>query len=136
MAEFVAPGRDLSLSSVEIVERVQPLDRPADPHNPFEMEGKRMTFTLADIVPAGKPAPLYFVIYPAQRAAADPQLVLQLFQNGKEVARTSPEIPKPDATGAIPVYAELSPPPGSYDVRVTVKQGDYVAQQTRSLTVQ
>jgi hypothetical protein len=136
MAEFVAPARDLSISSVEIVQRVQPLDRPADPHNPFEMEGKRLTFTLTDMVPAGKAAPLYFVIYPAHETNAAPQLFLQLFQNGKEVARTSPEMPKPDATGAIPIYAELSPPPGLYDVHVTVKQGDYVAQETRSLTIQ
>jgi VWFA-related protein len=136
IAEIIEPAHDLSLSSVQLVERVDPLTAPANPLDPFEMGNKRLTFTLTDTVPAGKPAPVYFVIYPASKSDAAPQLFLQLFKDGKEVARSSPQVPKPDASGAIPVYAELSPPAGSYDLRVTVKQGSYVAQKSRLLTIE
>ena len=136
MVEMITAPGALSLSSVQLVQRVQPMDRPADPNNPFELEGKRLTFTLSDKVPKGTAAPLYFVIYPAQKTDTALQLFLQLFENGKEVARTSPPVPKPDDTGAIPIYAEVTPPPGSYDVHVIVKQGELTAQETRSLVIQ
>ncbi len=137
LSEFISPLGPLSLSSIELVQRVDPLTTPANPLDPFEMQGKRLTFTLRDTLPAGKPAPLYFVIYPGQDAgSAPPKVFFQLFKDGKEVARISPQVSKPDATGAIPVYAELSPPPGSYDLRVTVTQGEYTAQSSRLLTIQ
>jgi hypothetical protein len=47
----------------------------------------------------------------------------------------SPELPKPDTTGAIPVIAELKPPAGEYDIRVTVRQGALAAQSSLGLMV-
>lgn len=47
----------------------------------------------------------------------------------------NPALPKPDSTGAIPFIAELKPPAGEYDVRVTVRQGASAAQSSLALTI-
>jgi len=139
---FVTSGHDIRLSSLEIVKRMDPIDGPRNALNPFELENARITPSLSDTVPSGKPVHLYFVVYPEQdqgdqnRGDQKPRITLQMFQNGKEIARTSPELPKPDFDGSIPVVAELSPGPGQYDLRVTVQQGSSTAQSSVTLTVE
>ncbi len=133
----VDPMSPLRLSSIELVERVDPLHSPRNPLDPFEMDDRRVTLSSADNVPAGRPIPLYFVVYPAaaQSASGPLKLMLQLLKEGKEVARTFPELPKPDSTGAIPMVLELNPAAGDYAIRITVQQGTNRVQAERSLTV-
>ena len=136
---YVEPvsGGQLGLSAVEVVKRTAPLQGARNPSDPFEMETQRITPTLADNLPANQPVPLYFVVYPGETAAQTmPKLTVQLFRDGKEVKRSLLDLPKPDATGAIPMVAEMSLQPGSYSLRVTAQQGTQLAQSVRSLTIE
>lgn len=68
---FVDPGKDLSLSSLGLVRRFDPLTGPRNPLSPFELESGRITPTLADSVSPGNPVSLYFVVYPGKPTATE-----------------------------------------------------------------
>ena len=134
---FVDSAKKLGLSSVEVVQRLEPLNGPHNPMNPFEMESGRIVPTFPDSVASGKPMGLYFVVYPANlEAAEDTRVTLQLFRDGKEVARQPVSLPKPTADGSIPVLIQLSPDPGECDIRVTAQQGTLMAQSNLAVRVE
>lgn len=133
---YVEPLGHLRLSSVGAVKRVDALRAPRDPADPLEMDGQRVTLTLADSIPSGKPIPLYFVVYPASASASDAlKLTVQLLRDGKEVEKSSRLLPKPDSTGSIPIVTQFEPSPGTYALRMTVQQGASIAQTSYALTV-
>lgn len=137
VAEFVKATPEVGLSSLEVVKRVAPLAGERNFADPFEMQNGRVIPSLDTNTSAGKPVDLFFVIYPSRNAGAEPPMVsVDLLKDGKEIGRMNPELPKPDSTGAIPMIAELKPPPGEYEVRVTVKQSAASVQSGLALTVQ
>lgn len=130
------PSADLALSSLEIVKRLDPLRGPRNLADPFEIANGRVTPTLANTVPSGKSLNLFFVVYPATKVSGSPKLTLQLIRDGKVISQSSPNLPKPDASGGISMSLQLSPPPGEYDVRVTAQQGVLMAQSDRIVTAE
>ena len=137
LSVFVDPGSGLGLSSVQLVRGISPLAGPRNPGNPFESDGGRITPTLADSMASGKPVDLYFIVYPAKQAPADqPKVTLQLYRDGKEVARKPLALAKPQADGSIPMMVQLSPDTGQFDIRITAQQGTLVAESTRSLKIE
>jgi VWFA-related protein len=141
-AVFVDPGKNLGMSSLAMVRQLQPLTGPPNPLDPFEVEDKRVIPTLTDAVVSPQPVNLYFVVYPSQAgasqagAAQDLKATLQMFREGKEVARKPLDLSKPGADGSIPMLVRLSPDPGQCDVVITARQGGLVAQSSLSVTVQ
>ena len=134
---FVDSGKQLGLSSVEVVNRVEPLNGPHNPMNPFEIESGRVVPTFTDSVASGKPVGLYFIVYPAKLdVAEDTRVTLQLFHDGKEVARQPVTLPQPAADGSIPILLQLSPDPGQCDIKVTAQQGALMAQSTLAVKVE
>jgi hypothetical protein len=134
---FVDSGKQLGLSSVEVVNRVEPLNGPHNPMNPFEIGSGRVVPTFTDSVASGKPVGLYFIVYPAKAGTAeDTRVTLQLFHDGKEVARQPVTLPQPAADGSIPVLLQLSPDPGQCDIKVTAQQGALMAQSTLAVRVE
>jgi hypothetical protein len=134
---FVDPGKNLSVSSLGLVRRFEPV---AGPHNflgPFELENGRVTPTLADSVASGNPLSLYFVVYPAKPVNGDPpKVTLKLLQDGKEIARKPLNLEQPGPDGSIPMLVNLTPGPGRCDVLVTAKQGAAVAESSLSVRVE
>ena len=93
--------------------------------------------TFADSVASGKPVDLYFIVYPAPQITDEsPKVMLQMFRDGKEVARKPLDLPKPDANGSIPMLVQLSPDPGQCDILVTAKQGMLVAESSLSVKIE
>jgi VWFA-related protein len=137
VSAFVDSGKQLGISSVEVVNRVEPLNGPQNPFNPFEIGVGRIVPTFTDSVASGKPVGVYFIIYPAQGGVAeDTHVTLQLFHDGKEVARQPVTLPQPAADGSIPVLLQLSPDPGQCDIKVTAQQGTLMAQSTLAVKVE
>ncbi len=137
---FVDPAKNLSLSSLELVRRFEPLNGPRNPANPFDLENGRITPTLAESVTAGLPMSLYFVVYPGKAAATatadEPNVTLELLRDGKAIARKPLRLSAPEADGSIPMVVELSPGPGQCDVLVTARQGEAIAQSTLSVRIE
>ena len=133
----VGLGENLGLSSVEVVNKVEPLAGPRNPLNPFELEKIRIMPTLAESVAPNNPVAVYFVVYPSTMPAEpDPKVTLQLFVDGKEVARKPLNLPRPEADGSIPMLVQLTPGAGLCNIRITAQQGTLVAQSDRSLNIQ
>ena len=134
---FVNPAKDLSLSSLELVRRFEPLNGPRNPGSPFELENGRITPTLTDSVAAGIPMSVYFVVYPAKPAGAEAtNVTVEVMKDGKAIARKPLNLATPDADGSIPMLVQLSPEPGQCDVLVTARQGTAVAQSTLSVRIE
>jgi VWFA-related protein len=134
---FVDPGKNLSLSSVGLVRRFEPLTGPRNPLSPFELENGRITPTLADSVAPGSPLSLYFVVYPAKPTDGEaPKVTLELLRDGREIARKPLDLAQREADGSIPMLVQVSPGPGQCDVLVKAKQGTSVAESSLSLRIE
>lgn len=142
IAVFVDPGKNLGMSSLELVRRLDPLPGPRDPQDPFEVDNGRIVPTLAESVASSKPVDVYFVVYPAPPAggqdanAYDLKATLQVFHEGKEVARKPLDLSRPEPDGSIPMLVRFSPDRGQCDVLITAQQGALVAQSGLSLKVE
>jgi VWFA-related protein len=137
IAVFVDPGKNLGMSSLQMVRQLQATTGPRNPLDPFQVEDKRVIPTLENSVGSSQPVDLYFVVYPAEAGTGhDLKATLQMFREGKEVARKPLDLSKPDVDGSIPMLVRLSPDPGQCDVVITARQGDLVAQSTLSVKVE
>jgi len=144
VAVFVNPG-NLGVSSLQMVRRLDPLAGPRDPLDPLEVDNGRIVPNLADSVASSKPVDLYFVVYPAQTGTVsgtapgnddDLKATLQVFREGREVARKPLDMSKQQADGSIPMLVRVSPDPGQCDVLITAQQGRLVAQSGLSVKVE
>jgi hypothetical protein len=127
------PG--IGISDITLVRRLTDLDRPADAGNPFEYARKRvLPFVRTDVLAGMQPA-FYFVVYPEPGNAAKPEVRVQLLKNGRTHAISTPALPPPDASGAIPMLIAESGDPGSYEMRVTVAQAGASAERSFAYTV-
>jgi VWFA-related protein len=134
---FVDTGKNLSLSSLGLVRRFDPLTGPRNPQSPFELDNGRVTPTLADSVAPGNPLSLYFVVYPPKSATGEEtKVTLELLRDGKEIARKPLNLAQPGPDGSIPMLVQLSPGPGQCDVLVTAKQGASIAESSLSVRVE
>jgi VWFA-related protein len=134
---FVQPGKDLGLSSVEVVRKFLPLSGPRNLHDPFELASARVLPTFADSHASGKPIALYFVVYPAKLDSTDaPKVTMEMLRDGKEIGRQPLTLPKPDVDGSIPVLMQVSPSPGQCDIVITAQQGTLAAQSTLSVKIE
>jgi VWFA-related protein len=138
-ALLVADQPGIGLSELVPVRRVDPFDVPHDggrnPTDPLHFAGGKVTPSLDEVYAAGTDIPLYMVVYPAQTGGA-PRLAIEVLRDGKPVSSASPDLPPPDATGAIPFMSTISPAPGQYEIRVTARQGASTASRTIALRVQ
>ncbi len=137
VAVFVDPGKNLGMSSLELVKRLDPLPGPRDPLDPFEIDNGRIVPTLVDSVASNKPVDVYFVVYPtADLAGQDVKATLHVFREGKEVARKPLDLSRPEPDGSIPMLVRLLPDPGQCDVQITAQQGGAIAESTLSVKVE
>lgn len=134
---FVDGAKDVSLSSLELVRRVEPLNGPRNPLSPFELGNGRVTPTLADSVSSGAPMSLYFVVYPgASSTGESPKVTLELLRDGRVIARKPLDLTPGKPDGSIPMLVQVSPGSGQCDVLVTARQGTAVAESSLSVRVQ
>jgi VWFA-related protein len=134
---FVEAANRVSLSSLELVKRFEPLNGPRNPLSPFELENGRITPSLTPSVTKGVPLSVYFVVYPAGADQSEaPNVTLELVKDGKAIARKPLNLSSRDADGSFPMVVQLAPDAGECDVVVTARQGTDVAQSTLSLRVE
>lgn len=130
-----APAGDLVLSTLAIVKRTEPVAEGAlESRDPLRDGSSRIvpfvtepTFTPADTVS------LFLVAYPAASSpAAKASLSLEFSRDGEVVARSTAELPSPDAAGRIPYVASVplrTLAPGRYEVAAVVRLGGSAARE-------
>jgi VWFA-related protein len=136
LAFFVDSGKDLGLSSLELVRGSEGATEERNSGDPSAVGG-RILPVLSDSLASGKPVDLYFIVYPAKlNSGESPKVMLQVLHDGREIARKPLTLPRPDADGSVPIMLRLSPTPGQCDILVTAQQGTLVAQSSLSVKVE
>ena len=123
----------LRLSSVVAVRRVEKV--PEDqrlPNSPLYVGEQLLTPSMGEPFSKAttKELPFYFVVYPA--AGGTPTAMLSLLSAGKVLAEAPLELAAADAKGRIPQVSRIpleALPPGTYELRIAVKQGTQTAAQ-------
>jgi hypothetical protein len=125
-----APQRSgLGLSSIVLVDRVEPVDGTADAADPLIFEGKRVVPHLSPTLTAGESMLVYFVVYPDSSNSAKPCLQVQFLSGGRPIAEQTADLPASDASGAIPMFVRMAARPGDDGLRITVRQGNDSASE-------
>jgi VWFA-related protein len=132
---FVDSGKDLGVSSLQLVRRVQQLPGPPNRQDPFQTDSGRVVPTLAESMPSGKPIDVYFVVYPASTSETAPTVTLQLYRDGREVGQKTLSPPQPQADGSMPMFLRINPDPGQCDMVITAHQGPMKAEASLSVKI-
>ena len=132
------PGES-SISSVEVVRGIEPLDAPRNPGNPLEFAGGKVTPALSQSASGEAGVALFFVVYPDRDASRTgpikPRITVEFFQGGKSVARAMPDAGSPDAVNSFPILQYTKLPVGEYVARVTVEQGGRISRESTAVSV-
>jgi VWFA-related protein len=128
------PG--LGISDVALVHRVQALERPPDPGDPFEVPGKRASPFVSTTLPAGAEPFVYFVVYPDKNSQEFPVLRAQFVMNGRVLATQKSVLPAPDSNGSVPMAIQAVAKSGDYEVRITIEQGRAAVQRSLKYSIQ
>ncbi len=123
----------LRLSSVVAVRRAEKVPEAQRlPGSPLYVGEQLLTPSMGE--PFSKASttelPFYFVVYPA--AGGAPTATLSLLSAGKVLAEAPLELTGVDAKGRIPQVSRIpveALPPGTYELRIAVKQGTQTAAQ-------
>jgi VWFA-related protein len=88
---------------------------------------------------AVKQLAFFFTAWPAQGSTGKPKLVVEVLQNNRTLAQIPGELPEADKTGAVK-YASALPlekfPPGAYELRVTVNDGQSSVTRSTQFNVE
>ena len=128
---FVSPaGKGIGLSSVMLVQGLEPVDGVPDPSDPLIYQGKHVVPNSAPALAAGAKPLIYFVVYPDKSVAENPKLQVEFFVDSKPVALQSLKLPAADASGAVPMLLRGPAKPGECELRISTVQGGGSAAQS------
>jgi len=121
-----------ALSSLVLAQRAEPANSAADTDDPdpLEFQGQRVVPAIEASLPADAAPSVFFVAYPSRSNTAVPKLNVQFLIHGQVVASQTAAVPPPDAAGAAPMTIAALAKPGSYELKITLLQGDESAEQT------
>ena len=140
MSFIAVPAKGaLAMSSVTVVRNFQPNAKGLTPEEPYQFQGGRISPTLNETMRKvkGGTIALFFIVYP-EAGVAPPQAVVQYFKDGELAGSANLQLPAADAQGRIN-YVLSSPmdamAPGTYEVKVLVKQGAAAVTESVLLTI-
>ena len=121
--EIRAPRKGIGLSSVVLVQRVEPAGAPADASDPLVDQGQRVVPLLApNLSPDAKPS-VYFVVYPDKSNPEPAKIQVEFLAGGEVLAKQAADLPPAGASGAIPMTIAAATRPGDCELRITASQG-------------
>ncbi len=129
------PRRGVEISSVILVQRVQPAGASPDAADPFVYQGNRVSPLISTTLSASMKPAVYFVVYPDKTNAEKPKVRVEFLTGGQTLANQTAELPPPDASGAIPVVVGAAMRPGDCELRITAIQGADSATESVRYTV-
>lgn len=139
--EFNNPEpKGVGLSSIVLVQRLDPVKGRADDTNPFQFqagEGQRREVIpeLSATLKADAHPYVYFVIYPGKSSPEQPKIHVEFLVDGRMLAQQTVGLPPADASGAIPMVIAAAARPGKCEIRITALQGNASMQQSLTYTV-
>lgn len=131
---FEVPGATPGpfLSDVALVRRIDSSSDEVDPFEPLRYQHGKVVPNLSEQMPPGTKEMSFFFLVHSDSGLTDPTILeMQILRNGELVAQVPLQLPK-NLPAAFPYVATLkttSLPPGNYDVRVSLSQGDKTTER-------
>jgi hypothetical protein len=125
----------IGLSSLVLVDRLEPVNGTADGADPLIFDRKRVVPRLDAALDAGQKTFVYFVVYPDSSNTSKPTLQVQFLNAGQPIAEQKAELPAADASGAIPMFVTVATRLGEGGLKITVFQGSDCASDTLNYRV-
>jgi VWFA-related protein len=118
-----APSKGVGISSLVVVEHVEPANAQTDAADPLTFKGKHVVpMVEASVNPANKRY-VYFVVYPDKSNTEKPKIHVEFKTGGQVFAESTADLPAPDATGTIPMFVAAATRPGNCELEITALQG-------------
>ena len=124
------PRRGIDLSTVLLVQRLDPAGASADAADPLVYQGGRIVPLLSPLLSREMKPAVYFVVYPDKAKAEKPKVRVEFLSGGQPLASQTVELPPPDASGTIPVMVGAALRPGDCELRITAMQGADTATES------
>jgi VWFA-related protein len=126
------------LSDVALVRRIDSSPEELDPFEPLRYQQGKVVPTLSgELAPGLKQVSFFFLVH-ADSDRSDPAMLeMQVLRNGELLAHVPLQLPT-NLGQAFPYVASLktsSLPPGDYEVRLSLGQGEKVAERERSFSI-
>jgi hypothetical protein len=121
--DIPAPPKGVGISSLVVVEHVEPANAKEGAADPLTFKGKHVIpMVEAEVNPATKRY-VYFVVYPDKSNSEKPKIHVEFKTGGQVFAQSTADLPAPDATGTIPMFVAAATRPGNCELQITALQG-------------
>jgi hypothetical protein len=127
--EIPAPPKGVDISSLAMVQHLDPAGAQADADDPFTVKDKHVIpMVQAEVSPATKRY-IYFVVYKDKANPDKPKIHVEFKNGGQVFADTTLALPEPDANGAIAMFVAAATRPGKCELQITAMQGGQSATE-------
>jgi len=121
--EIPVRPKGAAISSLVMVEHLDPAGASPDAADPFTFKGKHVIpMVQATVRPVSKRW-VYFTVYPDKSNPEKPKIHVEFKNGGQVFADQTVALPEPDASGAIPMFVAAATRTGDCELQVTVIQG-------------
>jgi VWFA-related protein len=120
--EIPATPKGLGISSLAMVEHLDPAGPQPDTADPFTFQGKHVTPMVQAAVGAAKRY-IYFAVYKDKSSPEKPKMHLEFKNGGQVFADQTVDLPEPDSNGVIAMFVGAAARPGNCELRITAMQG-------------
>jgi VWFA-related protein len=132
--------KGVGISSVVLVEGIQPVQGQYDPNDPFEVQAGptqtvRITPSFNTKLKADAKPAVYFVVYPNAANSEKPKLHVELLVGGQLRGKQDADLPPANASGMIPMQIPAPARPGECELRLTAVQGGETSTQSVKYTI-
>ena len=127
--EIPPPARGIGISSLVMVQHLDPAGAEADAADPFLVKGRRVVPLVQGTVSPAVKRWIYFVVYKDPSTPEKPKIRIELKSGGQIVADQVSALPEPDKNGAIAMFVAAPSRPGNCDLQITAIQGDHSATE-------
>lgn len=141
-AQFEVKARTsgVGISNLCLVRNYQANAKDLDPKEPMQFQGGKVTATLSGHIFAVKGAQLstFFIVHPDPAIKDKPVANVEFILDGAAIATQALPLPAPDAMGRIPFVMSVPAealPPATYEIKISVKQGNSTAEDRMKVEV-
>ena len=127
--EIPAAPKGLGISSLALVEHIDPAGPQPDTSDPFTFKDKHVIPMVQGTVSPANKRWVYFVVYQDKTNQAKPKIHVEFKNGGQLVADQMAALPEADKNGAITMLVTAPTRPGNCELQITAMQGDQSASE-------
>jgi len=127
--EIPAAPKGVGISSLALVEHLDPAGPQPDTSDPFTYQDKHVIPMVQGSVGPATKHWIYFVVYQDKSNQAKPKIHVQFKNGGQLVADQTAALPEADKNGAIAMFVTAPTRPGNCELQITAVQGDETASE-------